>query len=628
MTQTITANDFESQRPTAPFRALRFGPVDMDLHPRADGSFLLSNRQALGSFGVTQIADYLRHHANAAPERCWLAEPSNGGWRRLSYGQARQQVDALSQWLLNRQIPADRPILILSDNGIHHALLQMAAMQIGLPVLAISPAYSLMSESCNKVVELVRRFEPALIYAADVERYGRALALAKPLSDALVLCDSPAVSIADASFDEALSTVPTDAVEHAYARVGLDTIARLLLTSGSTGAPKAVTMTQRNIIASGTLWDQVWPFLEETPPVMVDWLPWNHTAGVHGAFSMVLRHGGTLYIDDGKPTPDLIDRSIRHLREIRPNIMVNVPRGLDMLAARMEEDLEIAVDIFSKLDIIVYGGASLSPNTLLKLEQLSAQATGYRIPISSSLGSTETTMPATLIWWPPEIIGTLGLPAPGVVAKLIPDGERYEIRFRGPNITTGYYRDVDANRAAFDEEGFLRTGDAVTFARDDDPRQGLVYAGRLSENFKLSTGTWVSVASVRGNLLSTLHPLLTDVVLAGHDRDQLGALLFINPEQVRKRLPQLAAASLADLATEPSLLALLAEGISAYNTRYPGSSTRIARALLLTSPPSIDAGELTDKGHINQRGVLKIRAESVLRLYAAKQTSIDCIVFA
>lgn len=619
--------DFESQRPAAPFRELRFGPVDIDLHTRSDGSVLLTNRQPLAAFAVTQIADYLRRHAEAHPDRTWLAEPAGDGWRRLSYGAARGQVDALSQWLLERRIPADRPILILSDNGIHHALLQMAAMQIGIPVLAVSPAYSLMSETCSKIIELVRRFAPALIYAADARRYGRALALVRPQSDALVMCDDAPGGVVDVSFAQALDTCPTEAVEHAYAGVGLDTVARLLLTSGSTGAPKAVTITQRNIIASGTLWDQVWPFLADKPPVMVDWLPWNHTAGAHGAFGMVLRHGGTLYLDDGKPVPELIGRSVAHLCEIRPNVMVNVPRGLDMLVAQMEEDPAIADALFPNLDIIVYGGASLAPNTLLKLEQLSARATGRRIPVSSSLGSTETTMPATLIWWPPEVIGTLGLPAPGVEAKLVPDGERYEIRFRGPNITPGYYRDEDANRAAFDDEGFLKTGDAVVFARPGEPRHGLLYAGRLAENFKLSTGTWVSVATVRGQLLSQLHPLLTDVVLAGHDRDQLGALCFLNAAQVRKRFPALADAPLAAMAAHRPLLEALASGIAEHNARFPGSSTRIARALILDRPPSIDDGELTDKGHINQRGVLKLRADAVVRLYAAQPGSTDCLLF-
>lgn len=624
---TPTALDFESQRPTAPFRSLRFGPVDIDLQQRSDGCLLLTNRQPLGSFTVGQIADYLRRHAADHPERDWLAEPQADGWRRLRYGEARTKIDALSQWLLDRGVPADRPILILSDNGIHHALLQMAAMQIGIPVLAVSPAYSLMSETCAKIVDLTRRYAPALIYAADSRRYARALALAKPLSDALVLCDDPVGGLVDASFGEALDTRPTAAVDQAYSRVGLDTVARLLLTSGSTGVPKAVTMTQRNIIASGTLWDQVWPFVAERPLVMVDWLPWNHTAGVHGAFSMVLRHGGTLYIDDGKPVPELIGRSVAHLREIRPNVMVNVPRGLDMLVAQMEDDPQIAAELFPNLDVIVYGGASLAPNTLLKLEQLSAHATGQRVVVSSSLGSTETTMPATLIWWAPEIIGTIGLPAPGVEAKLVPDGERYEIRFRGENVTNGYYHDAEANHTTFDEEGYLMTGDAVTFARHGEPEHGLLYAGRLSENFKLSTGTWVSVATVRGHLLSRLHPILTDVVLTGHDRDQLGALLFVNFEQVRKHFPALATSALPALASAPPLLERLAAGIHEYNLAFPASSTRIGRALVLERGPDIDDGELTDKGHINQRGVLKMRAAMVKRLYDANRGHEGCMLF-
>src|SRR5690606_34216592 len=388
--------------------------------------------------------------------------------------------------------------------------------------------------------DLVQRFQPSLIYASDPVRYGTALRLARSLGDALLLSDQVHDDLIDLVFDDGLVITPTQALEDIYRRIGPDDTARLLLASGSTGNPKAVIMTQRNILSSGVLWDQVWPFLAEKPLTMVDWLPWNHTAGAHGTFSMALRHGGSLYIDDGKPVPQLMDRSIAHLRELRPNVMVNVPRGLDMLVASMEADPSIADDLFPNLEVIIYGGAALSSATLHKLEHFSAMATGRRIPITSSLGSTETTMPATMGWWPPETLGTLGLPAPGVEAKLVPDGERYEVRFRGEIITPGYYLDPEACQAAFDEDGFLKTGYAVAWATPGTPEHGLVYAGRLAENFKLSTGTWVHVAIVRGELLEYLRPCVADIVLAAPNQHALGALLFIDFNRVRKQFSECA----------------------------------------------------------------------------------------
>lgn len=618
----------DAQRPTEPFRAVRFAPVEIDVQQRPDGVILVSNKVPLGALPVSQLSDYLRRHAQQRPDQTYLAEPApEGGWTRITYAQARQRVDALSQWLLDQNLPDDRPIMVLSENSIHHALLQLAAMQIGIPVMPVSVAYSLMSKTCGKVADLVRRFQPSVIYASDPVRYGNALRLAKTLTNAMLVADSPADGLIDAVLDDGFHTMPADALEQRYRRIGLDDTARLLLTSGSTGFPKAVIMTHRNIIASGVLWDQVWPFLNDRPLVLLDWLPWNHTAGSHGTFSMALRHGGTLYIDDGKPVPQLIDRTVAHLREVRPNVMVNVPRGLDMLVASMETDPSIADDLFPNLDVIIYGGAALSADTLHKLEHFSAKATGRRIPITSSLGSTETTMPATIGWWPPHALGTLGLPGPGVEAKLVPNGERYEIRFRGQNITPGYHLDPQATQDTFDEEGFLKTGDAVAWADPHKPEYGLIYAGRLAENFKLSTGTWVSVANVRSELLEYLLPYVNDVVLAAPNQHELGALLFINFNQVRKRFAACAELSDNAIACHDALKELIAQGIQQYNARFPGSSTRIARAMLLDSPPSIDDGEITDKGHVNQRGVLTLRAQAMQRLYCCDADDHDCLVF-
>lgn len=616
-----------SKRSTAPFRPVRFAPVDIDVQHRPDGTLVVSNKLPLQALPVRQMGDYLRRHARQSPDHTFLAEPSDDGWTRISYAQARSRVDALSQWMLDLDLPDNRPIMVLSENSIHHGLLQLAAMQIGIPVMPVSTAYSLMSRTCAKVGDLVSRFQPSLVYAADPVRYGNALKLVKSLGDALLVADEPAEGLIDLTLEAGFRAAPTPALEARYQQIGPDDTARLLLTSGSTGNPKAVIMTQRNIIASGVLWDQVWPFLADQPLRLVDWLPWNHTAGAHGAFSMALRHGGSLYIDDGKPVPQLIDRTVAHLREIKPNVMTNVPRGLDVLVAAIEADPSIADDIFPNLEVIVYGGAALSSDTLHKLEHFSAQATGQRIPVSASLGSTETTMPATLIWWPPHTLGTLGLPAPGVEAKLVPEGDRFEVRFRGANITPGYHLDPKANQEAFDEEGFLKTGDAVIWADADQPEQGLIYAGRMAENFKLSSGTWVSVANVRGELLEHLRPCVADVVLAAPNQHELGAMLFLDFNRIRKQFVECAAMSNPDICTHAPLKALIERGVQQYNERFPGSSTRIARAMLLDSPPNVDTGEITDKGHINQRGVLKLREPAMQRLYCAGTQDHDCLVF-
>ena len=602
------------QRPDAPFRDVRFAPVEIDVRSRADGSVLIRNRQPLKMPPERQLGDWLRRHAAVHGERVFLCERDGAGWRELNYRHALARANAISLWLLAHGAGPERPLLVLSENSIHHALLQLGAMQVGIPVLAVSPAYSLLSSSGAKVADLARRFRPAVVYAADAARYRHTLALASSLGDALVLCDGPGDGV-DHVFAELLHGADAAHVEAAYARVGLDHVARLLLTSGSTGAPKAVTLTQRNLIAAGALWDQCWPFLGERPLRLVDWLPWNHTAGANGSFNMVLRHGGTLDIDDGKPTPELIGRSVDNLKRFRPTLMVNVPRALDMLVARMEDDFSLAEALFPELDVIVYGGASLGPGTWVKLEAFSARVTGRRVPVLASLGSTETATPATLTWWPAQVVGAIGLPAPGVEARLVPSGDRMEIRFRGANITPGYRGDAAANAALFDDEGFLVTGDAVHFATQGEPLHGLMFDGRMAENFKLSSGTWVCVAAVRAALLAALHPCVAEVVLTGHDGESLGALLFANPEQVRKQ----------GLEDPAALQRVLAAALRAYNAAHPGSSTRIARALLLDTPPSLDAGELTDKGHVNQRAVLRLRAAEVERLHASRGDD-DCLL--
>ena len=615
---TVSSEPFssvEAQRPAAPFRDVRFGPAAFDVETRADGTLLIRNRERPAPAPVRQLGDWLRRHAASCGDTVFLAEHSGNAWRELNYRDALAQANAISQWLLANGARVDRPVIVLSENSIHHALLQLGAMQVGIPVLAVSPAYSLMSKSGSKIADLVRRFTPALVYASDARRYRHTLALAKSPGGAIVVADEAGDGV-DRTFAGLLATTPTRAVDDAFDRVGPGSIGRYLLTSGSTGAPKAVTVTHGNMIASGTAWDQCWPFLGERPLRLVDWLPWNHTAGANGSFNMVLRHGGTMYIDDGKPVTELIARSVANLKRFKPTVMVNVPRGLDMLVARMETDPSIAAALFPGLDVIVYGGASLSAHTWLKHEAISARATGRRIPVLPSLGSTETTMLATLTWWPAQVIGSIGMPPPGMEFKLVTEGDRIEIRFKGPNITPGYHDDPAATAALFDDEGYLKTGDAVSLVDRADPLRGLLYEGRIAENFKLSSGTWVSVAAVRGQLLAYLHPYVREAVLTGHDGAALGALLFPNEEQLARR----------GLTERRAISQVLGAAIRTYNARHPGNSTRISRALVLDTPPSIDGGELTDKGHVNQRAVLRLRADAVRHLHESRGDD-ECMLF-
>jgi feruloyl-CoA synthase len=553
--------------------------MDLSVERRGDGTMVVRSPHPLGPYPRC-LTDRLVHWAGVAPERRFIAQRDElGAWRALTYAQTLARVRAIAQTLLDRKLSAERPLAILSDNDIEHALLALAAMHVGVPYVPVSSAYSLVSSDHAKLRHVMSLVTPGLVFASDEKKFARAVEAAIPSATEVIFkLDAGA---------------PSAAVDEAHARVGPDTIAKLLLTSGSTGQPKAVVNTQRMLCANQQMLVQALPSLREPAPILVDWLPWNHTAGGNHNFGLVLYNGGTLYIDDGKPVPGLIERTLRNLREVAPTVYFNVPRGYEVLLPYLREDATLRNHFFSRLGLLHYAAAVLPQPTWKAYEELAIKSRGEPVRWVTGYGSTEMAPLVMCTRDGAARAGTVGLPVDGVEMKLVPEGDKLEARFRGPSITPGYWREHDLTRAAFDEEGFYRTGDAMRLADAADPRLGFEFDGRTAEDFKLTTA----------RINSTGSPYIQDAVITGHNRGEIGALIFPNAEACR------ALDSTARRHVFQDVLNRLAKGST-------GSSTRIARALVLDEPPSLDAGEITDKGSINQRAVLRARAVLVEELYA------------
>ena len=577
----------------APVRKVPLGPAEVHSERRPDGSWRLRSPHPLGAYPA-RLTDRLVHWAREAPERTFLAQRNaEGGWRKIGYAEAHARVRSLAQALLERKLSAERPLAILSDNDIEHALLALACMHVGIAYVPVSSAYSLVSTDHAKLKHVMALLTPGLVYANDGARFAKAIAAAVPAG-------TEVLTGADFSgFHSKSSSV----VDEAHDNTGPDTIAKFLLTSGSTGQPKAVINTQRMLCSNQQMLTQALPSLVTPPPVLVDWLPWNHTAGANHNLGLVLNHGGTLYIDEGRPVPGLIEKTVANLREIGPTIYFNVPRGYEALLPFLRDDAKLRETFFSRLGLIQYAAAVLPQPIWRAYEELAQQTCGERILWITGYGATETAPAAMFTTRGAARAGTVGLPVDGVEMKLVPVGDKLEVRFKGPNITPGYWRQPELTKAAFDEEGYYRTGDGMRFVDPADPRQGFEFDGRTAEDFKLTTGTWVSVGPLRAKINTACSPLVQDVVITGHDRDRLGALVFPNPVVCKG----MGAAELR------ARLAPIFEKLAREST---GSSTRVARILIMESPPSIDASEVTDKGSINQRAVLKNRAGLVELLYA------------
>ncbi|HUL93330.1 MAG TPA: feruloyl-CoA synthase [Burkholderiales bacterium] len=569
---------------------LRLAPARMDVERRADGALLLRSPQKLGGH-ARAVGEWLVRWAREAPDRCFLAERRGEDWRKVSYSEALALVRRVGQGLLDRGLDASRPVAILSDNSIDHALLALGAMHVGVPVAPVSPAYSLMSKDFAKLKAIFELLRPGLVWISDPGKFAPALA---------------AVGAQATPFAELLAAGATPGADAAFARLGPDTVAKILFTSGSTGAPKGVINTQRMLTVNQEQYALVWPFLEERPLVLVDWLPWNHTFGGNSNFFMMLRNGGTIHIDAGKPAPGLVETSVRNLKEISPTIYFNVPRGFDLLLPFLEKDAGLRASFFRRLDLMVYAGAALPQNLWERMQQLALAERGARVPLISAWGSTETAPLATGVHYAVERAGIIGLPVPGCELKLVPAAGKLEVRVKGPNVTPGYYGREDLTRAAFDEEGYYRIGDALKFADPKRPEQGLAFDGRIAEDFKLSTGTWVHVGATRVKLIAAGDPLIQDAVITGHGRAEVGALVFLNAAAVKAK-------GLDENAVRERLRAAMQKLAADAGS---GSSTHPARALVMGEPPSIDANEITDKGYINQRAVLERRAALVEKLHA------------
>lgn len=555
---------------------------------------------------VRCVGEWLVRWAVERPTTTWLAErDASGAWRRLDYASALRSVEAIATALLERGALPERPVMIVGDNGIAHALVALAAMHVGVPVAPVSPAYALQSRSFDRLRDVTAQLRPAFVLVDDRERYAPALA-AVELGDAQVLAPDDVAALTS-------TTAPSVAMREAFARVGPDTIAKVLFTSGSTGRPKGIVNTQRMLTANQESLAACWPFLATRPQVVVDWLPWSHTFGGNHNFFMILRAGGTLYVDAGRPVPQLIDTTIANLAEISPTIWFNVPRGFEQAAERLARDETVAARVFANLDVVFYAAAALGPATRAALERIAARAGRADVFFTSAWGTTETSPLATAAHFATHTTGVLGVPVPGVELALVPVQDRLELRVRGPNVTPGTWLPGGAiEPAALDDDGFLCTGDAGRLVRDDDANAGVAFVGRLAENFKLSSGTWVNVAQVRLAVVDACAPLIQDVIVAGHDRAALGVLLVPAPAAAQR--------------TPVELALRLGAGIAAHNRAHPSNSERIARARVSRAPLSLDAGETTDKGYTNQRRVLEHRADEVEALFAEPPGS-DVLVF-
>ena len=600
----------------APLRPVLLGAAEAVIERRSDGAILVRSGRPLGTYH-DRVGEALEKWAQARPEHVFLAQrDENDSWRRLSYAQVLDRVRRIGAALLRRGLSAERPIVILSGNSIEHALLALAAMHVGIPYAPVSPAYSLMSGDFGKLRMIVELLTPGMIFAADGQAFGGAIAAAVPADAELVVTRNPPPGRKVTLFADLIRPEDAAGVAAAHAAVGADSIAKFLFTSGSTGTPKAVINTHRMLCSNQSMVADAFRFLQDEPPVVVDWLPWSHTFGSNHNFNLVLINGGSLYIDDGNPTPPGAPKTARNLREIAPTVYFNVPKGYEALVPHLRADDTLRKNFFSRLNVMFYAGAGLNQTTWDELTQLAVETTGERVIFLSSLGSTETAPLAIACSWEFDRAGNIGLPAPGVELKLVPNEGKLEARLRGPNIMPGYWRQHEQTRAAFDEEGFYKIGDALKFADPDDPLKGLLFDGRIAEDFKLSTGTWVSVGPLRGRFIDHFAPYVRDVVFAGPDRDHIAALLFPAIEACRRLAGLGPDATPAAIVESPKLRAKFAELLTALARSSLGSSTRVTCALVMAEPPSMDKSEATDKGSINQRAVLKNRAALVDELYA------------
>ncbi len=607
--------------PKPPHRRVNLGSSEMVVEKRGDGTMIAMHPTPLGPY-PDKTTERLEHWAKVAPDRVFLAQrDGNGPWRTITYAQTLAAVRAIASALLNRNLSAERPVVCLTGNDLGQGLLALATQYIGVPFAPISPAYSSLSQDYGKLRHVFQLLNPGLVYATSAGSLVKALDAVMPADAELVVAAQSDIARPQTLLTDLIATPVSAASDAAHAKVGPDTVAKILFTSGSTGMPKGVINTQRMMCANQVMFAAVTPFLTEEPPVLVDWLPWSHTFGGNHNFNLALFGGGSLYIDEGKPVGKAIEQTVANLREIAPTAYFNVPRGYEALLPYLQSDDALAKNFFSRVKALQYAGASLSQPVWDGLEDVAIKATGARVFMMSGLGSTETAPGALSVTKYIDRAGTVGVPMPGVTVKLVPNSGKLEARLKGDNITPGYWKNPEQTAAAFDEEGFYKLGDALKFANDADHSDGFRFDGRVAEDFKLSSGTWVSVGPLRADLIHHFSPFIRDAVIAGHDRTALAALLVpeVEPALMLAGLPT--TATLAEVFAHPAVTAKFGELLKTHAAKNTGGSTLISRAIALYEPLSIDVGEVTDKGSVNQRMVLAHRAELVEDLYAASPSA-------
>ncbi len=599
-----------------PLRNISFGDPAVTIERRDDGTIYLRPQTQLGAYPL-RITDRLHHWAQTAPDRVFMAEREGGpGWRKLSYAELLAASPHIASGLIQRGLSAERPVVILSGNSIDHALVAFGAMYAGIPFCPVSPAYSLISKDYGKLAYLMKLLTPGLVFADDADKFADALLANVSSGTEIVASYGSAPGRAITWLADLMATPIHPSLDAVHKAIGPDTIAKFLLTSGSTGNPKAVINTQRMICANQVMIRETLAFLKDEPPVIVDWLPWNHTFGGNHNIGLTLYNGGSMYLDRGKPTPDSIEETVRNLREIAPTVYFNVPKGYESLLPYLRDDQALREKFFSRLHAMFFSGAALSPFVWNSLDELSVQATGFRVPMLTGLGATETSPFFMSVNPRTSRSGHVGLPVPGNDGKLVPNNGKLEVRAKGPNVTPGYWRQPELTRAAFDEEGFYKFGDALKPADVGDLHAGFDFDGRIAEDFKLASGTWVSVGPLRARFVAATAPLVRDVVIAGINRDEISALVVLDLDGCRLINPTLPHDDLSATVSDPLIREAFRERFERLLSGATGSSTRITRALLLDVPLSIDRGEVTDKGSINQRAVLEHRSELIEELYA------------
>jgi feruloyl-CoA synthase len=615
----LTARDAASSR--AGVRQVRLRTSGAKMERRPDGSILVTPDEPLSPYPKV-LTDRVAHWAAEFPERICIAKRDAGAkWRRLTYAEIWQAIRSVGEALLGFGLSAERPVMILSENDLEQFILTLAGQHVGIPVAPISSPYSLVSKDLGRLRHIAKLLTPGLIFAADGQRYERPLEAISADKTPIVVTHSPPRGRAAILFSELHSTKPTSSVEAAHAGIEPDDVAKFLFTSGSTAMPKGVINTHRMICSNLQMINQVFGFLEEEPPVLVDWLPWNHTFGGNHNTGISLYNGGTFYIDDGRPGLDSFRETIRNLREISTTVFFNVPKAYEGLLPALRTDRQLRETFFRHLKLLFYAAAGLSQPMWDAYRTLAQEACGERIIMVTGLGATETAPMAIQTTWETDHAGVIGIPVPGVELKLVPRDEKLEARVRGPNITPGYWRQPELTQKVFDDEGFYSFGDAVRFIDPHDVNKGFLFDGRFSEDFKLSTGTWVSVGPLRAKIMAYFAPLVRDVVVAGHDRDDVGMLIFAD----LRACCELCGSDSSNRATAEILEHDLVRAqfqslLESFAAQATGNSNRVVRAVLVEEPPSLDAGEVTDKGSLNQRAVLERRANLVEELYSLEDS--------